>query len=273
MDLPDYTLLVLPTASGIIATVGGVMLTVREPNYRAVRAAFWIAAFCFAALGVVWGVTSTSQSMALRLIVAGATAAAGAMALTWALSFITAEKKDPPSVFMECNYGTIPKTFPASGRYYFSDIYPSITEEFVQLAIGYMFGAPGNQTWPDGKPMWAFECKLTNYGSLPVFNVVVPVRLTFQEAVRPAGQTNGWQNGRTVAVKSSSVTIAKIGPGKDNLFILYMKSQNPNFVRLDFSPEIVLQEGGDPIQKKGHLILPTYSHLDFTPVHFGENSQ
>src|SRR2546430_60103 len=65
------------------------MLTLPTPNYRAAKGAFWTAAICFGVLGLVWGGTATTQSLFLRMAIAGITAAAAAMALTWVLSILS----------------------------------------------------------------------------------------------------------------------------------------------------------------------------------------
>jgi hypothetical protein len=101
---------------------------------------------------------------------------------------------------------------------------------------------------------------------MPVFNVVVPIRVTFREAHRPPNQPNARQSGAIKAIKVASVTIAKIDTGKDSPFIFYLKSQNPDFVELDFLDTLSLQEGGDQNTKTGHLIVAaTNSHIRFSP--------
>ena len=177
----------------------------------------------------------------------------------------SAEKKDPPSIFVECNYGTTPKVFPPNGRFYFTEILPSLINEQVSLALGYRFGAPGAATLPPDVVEWAYECTLINYGNLPVFNVVVPIRVTFQEAHHPPNQPNAWQSGAVKAIKAASLTIAKIDAGKESPFIFYLKSQSPDFVELDFLETAMLQEGSDQKTKTGRLIVATNSHIRFSP--------
>jgi hypothetical protein len=177
----------------------------------------------------------------------------------------TAERNAPPSIFVECNYGVIPRLYPASGRFYFTEIFPSLINEHVSLALGYRFGAPGAATLPPDVVEWAYECTLTNYGNLPVFNVVVPIRVTFQEAHRPPNQQNGWQSGSVKAIKASSITIAKIDVGRENPFLFYLKSQSPDFVGLEFLEIATLQEGSDQTTKAGRLIVAANSHIQFSP--------
>jgi hypothetical protein len=86
MHLLDYVLLVLATAAGLAAAVGGIMLTLPSPRYRAAKAAFWFAAMCFGSLGILWGANAANYPLSVRLIAAGSTAAIAAMALTYMLS-------------------------------------------------------------------------------------------------------------------------------------------------------------------------------------------
>jgi hypothetical protein len=63
------------------------MLTVSPLRARAIRGCFWAAGIGFGSMGVIWGVWGADlmQSIAMRMSVAGITAAVAAVALTWAL--------------------------------------------------------------------------------------------------------------------------------------------------------------------------------------------
>jgi hypothetical protein len=170
-----------------------------------------------------------------------------------------------PSIFLECKNSIIPRIFPPSGRVDFTEILPSLIDERASLALGYRFGTPGAATLPPDVIEWAHECTFTNYGNLPVFNVVVPIRVTFREAHHPRNQSNGWQSGPIKAVKETSLTIAKIDAGKDYPFVLYLKSQNTDFVELNFLEAVKLQEGSDQTIKLGRLIVAPNSLVQFSP--------
>jgi hypothetical protein len=88
MHLLDYILLVLATAAGLCAAVGGIMLTLPEPRFRAVKVAFWAATISFGSLGTLWGAFVADTPLGVRLTVAGVTAAVAAVALTYVLSLI-----------------------------------------------------------------------------------------------------------------------------------------------------------------------------------------
>ena len=88
MGLLDYIILVMATAAGLAAAMGGVVLTLPEPRFKAARIAFWFSAFCFGGLGVIWSMVASNQTMAVKLAASGITAALSAMALTYVLSLI-----------------------------------------------------------------------------------------------------------------------------------------------------------------------------------------
>jgi hypothetical protein len=178
---------------------------------------------------------------------------------------VAAEKKALTSIFLECNLGSVPRVFPPSGRLYITNILPSLIDEKVSLSLGYRFGSPGATSLPENVVEWAYECKVTNYGNSPVFNVVVPIQVIFREAHRPTNQPDAWQSGAIKAVKETSIAIAKIDTGKDNPFVFYLSSQSPDFIELKFLETVKLQEGTDEDTKPGRLIFAANSRVQFSP--------
>ena len=188
--------------------------------------------------------------------------------LTPALKYfhIGDRNSETASIFVDCNDGQVPRVFPANGRFYVTTIYPTlINDNNVYLALGFHSGSPGAATLPPDIVQWAQECTLTNYGSSPIFNIVVPIRVTFREAHHPPNQTDGWQSGPVKAVKTTSLPIAKIDAGKDYPFVFYLTTQTPDFVDLDFLDKAILQEGGDKENKTGRLIVSANSRIHFSP--------
>jgi hypothetical protein len=165
MDIAEYALVAIPAASGLVATVGGVLLTLRSPNYRAVKAAFWMAAVCFGSLGIVWGVTAVNQPMILRLGVAGITAAAAAMALTWILAHLSGDKRAAEdesaqldqTVQVICEWSQLPTVIPQQKLYELELVYgSSIGGVFVSFS--HQPGTPINMVSADA-PSYAWRCR------------------------------------------------------------------------------------------------------------------
>jgi hypothetical protein len=266
MSTADFIILVLAAIAGIAAAGGGIVLTLTTPKYAAARTAFCVAATCVMLVGVVWGVTAEHSSMWARYLGAGLTGAAAATGLVWILTHLH-ETKPEASLFLECTAGTLPRVFPPSGRFYVTDILPILfnNSDRVSLGLGYHFGTAGAPAIPPESFQLATECKLTNYGNLPIFNAVLSARATFTEAHRPEGQTNGWQSGPVKAIKQASITVPKIDAGKDSPFVFYLKSQSADFVNVEFLPEVTLQEGSDPTSRLGRVIIPAHTHINFSP--------
>jgi hypothetical protein len=268
MPTPDYIVLVLTVMAGLAVAGGAIVLTLKTPKLAAARAAFCIAAICIFLAGVIWGVTAEHPSMLARYVGAGLTAAMAAMGLVWIFTHLQETKQPEVSLFLECSVGTLPRTFPPSGRFYVSqilDLQVHPNGEEVPLSLGYHFGSPGAQAFPPESVQWATECKITNYGTAPVFNAVLFARVMFNEAHHPENQTTSWQSGPLKANKRGSITIAKIDAGKDSPFVFYLQSQSSDFVEVTFLPEVSLQEGADPVSRAGRLIIPTYTRVSFAP--------
>lgn len=99
MRLVDYVLLALAAASGLAATIGGIMLTAPRPPVRVVKVAFCAAAICFALLGVLWGMQASNYPMIVRLGAAAVTAALAAVVLTYVLSLLSDHFSSPEKNF------------------------------------------------------------------------------------------------------------------------------------------------------------------------------
>jgi hypothetical protein len=188
--------------------------------------------------------------------------------LTPALKYFHIEDRNSEtvSIFVDCHDSMVPRVFPANGRFYVTTIHPSLmNDNNVYLALGFHSGPPGAAMLPPDIVQWAQECALTNYGSLPIFNIVVPIRVTFREAHHPPNQTDGWQSGPVKVVKTTSLPIAKIDAGKDSPFVFYLTTQSHDFVELEFLDKANLQEGSDKEFKTGRLIVSVNSHIQFSP--------
>ena len=72
------------------------MMAMPQPNIRAIKIYFWVAAIGFWGLGIVWAANS-GQPLWLKLLVSGTTGAIAAMALTWVLSHMTDQGDKPDS--------------------------------------------------------------------------------------------------------------------------------------------------------------------------------
>jgi hypothetical protein len=88
MDFSGYAFAALATAVGLAAAASGAILTLTSSHLQAAQIALWIAAICFAGIGVVWGVNTTQYGMIVRMVAAGATPAFSFVSLIYIFSLI-----------------------------------------------------------------------------------------------------------------------------------------------------------------------------------------
>jgi hypothetical protein len=81
------------------------------------------------------------------------------------------------NIFAECNIGLWPPAIPQSGKIYFAHI-QSISSP--GSGLGYFFGEPGKEASGFGAYKATYECKVTNYSTMPVFDVKISLYLTFR---------------------------------------------------------------------------------------------
>jgi hypothetical protein len=262
MSTPDFIILVLAAIAGIAAAAGGIVITFKTPRYAAARVAFCIAALCVFLVGVIWGVTAEHSSMAARYAGAGITGAIAAVGLVWILTHLQGEKEAPEATaFLECNFGMMPKTFPASGRIWYADILPQAHGEGpLLLSLGYMFGPPNTPFESGVKLDIAYECRISNYGTEPLFNVVIYPVARFIEVIKNS-EGNGATSGATISIKKGSISIPKVEIG--NPFIFYVKSQNPHFVEITFEPEMAFERHG--VESKSRLSFSKGMQIHLNP--------
>jgi hypothetical protein len=246
MSTPDFTILVLTVIASIAAAAGGIVITFKTPRYAAARAAFCIAALCFFLAGVIWGATAEHSSMFARYASAGITAAISAVGLVWILTHLQGERETPEATaFLECNFGGMPRVFPASGRIWVAEVFPQgHMRDVLGMGLGYIFGPP-NGAAAEGLEI-AYECKLSNYSPEPLFNVTIFPIAEFREVIKVG---SGSQSGKVIAVGKGSILIPKVESGDP--FVFYIKSQNPNSVEITFEPEMTFERRG--VESKSRL--------------------
>jgi len=167
------------------------------------------------------------------------------------------------SLFLECNFGTFPTVISRSGKNYFMEIRGS-SGEYGGDGLAYFFG-PAGSTAGFGPGQLAYECNLINYGATPLFNVQVPLGLTFKEARTVPGQPNARQIGAIRSHREWPIVIPKIDAGRDNPFAFYIKSTSPDFVDVRLPQNVTLQQGGNQATITVRLILPLNPSFTVNP--------
>src|SRR4051812_9658706 len=97
MHLPEFVLLAISTVAAIAAGLGGTWLKSSQPNYGIIRTLFWISAFTFGSLGIVWSAASDGQPLWLQMLVSGLLGGLASAALAWGLWEIRSQEQSHPS--------------------------------------------------------------------------------------------------------------------------------------------------------------------------------
>jgi hypothetical protein len=210
----------------------------------------------------VWAFLRDESNRAiLVLICGGLTVAAGGLWVVFVYFFPTPDAKPPPvharessvavggnvsnstiitggtplnaptvvetPFFAECHNGTMPAVAPAGGRIFGLHVFP------IQIANGgggfveYGGFKPGQEMTWSGMPMQAYECKITNYGAVAIFNAEIMFKWIFQEAVANKNQV---QSGKVTLERDWPCLIPKIDPGVANPFVFYIYNVSDQFV-------------------------------------------
>lgn len=147
---------------------------------------------------------------------------------------VSKDQENVPQIFVECHFGTMPKTIPTEGRIYVLTAM-DLPIERGGGGIGEFFGPPGTEwSWPtpSGSPFVpAYRCQLTNYANAPLFNVTLELTLIFAEAIR---DKNSARSGKIVLERPWIVEIPKLDVGPSNPFSFYIYNQTSDFLQFNF---------------------------------------
>jgi hypothetical protein len=131
-----------------------------------------------------------------------------------------------PAVYIECHVGPLPTKVPPEGRIYAEtfSIQPSALLD-VPHPLAEFFGSPGAEwAWNaagQGSRM-ADQCSLTNYEPYTIFNVLIPMSVTYRELITNSDNNSAIQSGRIVRPITNMVMIDRIVSGEDKSFTFYI---------------------------------------------------
>jgi hypothetical protein len=93
---------------------------------------------------------------------------------------------------------------------------------------------PGEKLpWSDFDPKRGCMCKFTNFGSMPVFNVEVDIKIQYLESVK---QENGTRSGDLIFEKTLTSPRLNLGTGDKNIAQLLYINRSPYYVRAVMFP-------------------------------------
>jgi hypothetical protein len=171
------------------------------------------------------------------------------------------DDKSRVSFLLECFQSPLPSTIPAGG---FVSVIPIRFGEEGTVGFGGQAGPPGEKiSWPeDWLKKWigtTARCQLTSYADAPIFNVNLPITVTFKRIKRGDNPSNFAAN-ETINTVDISLPITKIYPGKDSPFTFYIYNQGLDVVQIEFRRAPTFSFLGETTIKEGHLVQPN----DFT---------
>jgi hypothetical protein len=146
-------------------------------------------------------------------------------------------------LYFGCDWTPMPKTMPASGEIYVYEPHAldalTTLKTFGGASLGRQFGPPGAELkWSaDDKLAAGEKCQLFNYGTGPIFNVL----LTFDVALRNVINNGGGAINTSDLVESGQwqLPISKIDEGRSNPFEFYFLNRAwPYFIQISPTPSV-----------------------------------
>jgi hypothetical protein len=182
---------------------------------------------------------------------------------------------DQISMYIECEAKPFPQTIPSDGKlkglvfFHRTPVNSSTATEFKSI------GMPGSRTdWADRQGKYAWECQLTNYGTVPVLKVQITFGLRFQDTVWL--DSKGSFTHRTKVSEGWTSQIRKIDPWPAERFVFYMKNATNDWLEVTVPEFVELQTLGEsrkrtvpllrPDDDLGHLGTTYRSVFLFTPA-------
>jgi hypothetical protein len=261
MGVTEFLLVAGAVVVGVLATAVYGMLALPHGYFRAARACAWVGALVFVALGMLWAVETNSMFL-IRALVVGVIAAGAAIGLTEALRQIkhlahqSETKGDSKkssldgTIKMEC--GSEIFKFPPNGK--MRELVVHSTEDLPAAFQDHWMSEYAYQTKPEIVPTrggMIEKCRVTNFGSAPVFNIKIAVRIVFAEHI-PRGEIMVEQ--RNVAEKTFVFMIPQVDAGPNDAVDFYAWNLTKFTAMVMLPREVELQRLGSNDRETVQLI-------------------
>jgi hypothetical protein len=249
-------------------------------DFRAARRGFIGTAVSFAAIGVTLGVMTT-WPLPIRVAVCAAFMALAGGGLIWALDYLkvrerlalnpvqaTEPKRESPkiaeqrpiSVLVECTPSPLPDIVPSAG--YLTIVSPHRFGDNLTIPGGGRHGKPGDKwAWPDNWiEKWStttLRCQVTNYGDIPIFNVELPITVTFRKITRQPENPKNFEAKTVIGAQETVIPATKIDPGKDSPYVFYFHNQGLDLINIEFSKAPTYVMSGETTRREAQLMQPS----------------
>jgi hypothetical protein len=230
-----------------LAILGLTMVATTPGEFKFVRACFVVAGVVSAATVFLlqWNYPEGSPTMrAVIIAVVGALIFGGvSVALDWVKSKEaaiipdkTTQVGDGVELLLECQQASLP-TVGLPRQSSLTVVSPFRFDKEGTIGISGVVTEPGElihlpEEWK-GKSASSARCRLTNYGKTTLFNVEVPIRITFKRIKRGSAPGNAIAE-EIINVAETKLPITKIEPGGDAAYIFYIHNQGRDVVEPQF---------------------------------------
>lgn len=145
-------------------------------------------------------------------------------------------------LLVEFHHAQLPATVPPEGIVYTMSVFGHEDGIMEPLWLGSRHGDPGDECkWePSGwEPYQARRCEITNYGSEPIFSVMVTFKVEYREEVADASNPGVKKSGNIVAAWNRDIPIAKMDPKEP--FVFYIYNQGNKYASVYFPHSATFQ--------------------------------
>jgi hypothetical protein len=154
----------------------------------------------------------------------------------------------PQPLFVECRIARRPIVMPPSGRINVASIGlgdPNV-ERLLTVGLGEDAGQPG-EIWTRGENdgfghNTMYRCAVTNYNEHPIFNVSIPMIVTFHEVVANGNQRT---YGKEIISASREVPIPRISVGEDKSYIFYFHNLSQFWISIAIEDHAIYSDFGE----------------------------
>lgn len=110
-----------------------------------------------------------------------------------------------------------------------------------------------------------YRCRLVNYGNSPIFNVDVPLHITFMEAISDGTNPGSTRSGDTTSVRKWPIAIPEIG-GTGGMFVFYISDRSSKFTFVTLPEFVTFERANMETKNTARLRQPSNFKLTFSPV-------
>jgi hypothetical protein len=183
----------------------------------------------------------TGWRVAIGGLVGAVTVAGLVLALDWvkrkeAAAIPPKAEESSGELLLECQQAVLP-TVGLPRQNSLTVVSPFRFEKEGTIGISGVVTEPGQpinlpEEWK-GKTASSARCRLTNYGKTPLFNVEIPIRISFRRIKRGDGPGSAIGD-EIINVAEIQLPITKIEPGSDAAYTFYIHNQGRDVVEPHF---------------------------------------